>query len=90
MQTTEVVGYGFAVFNAHGWIEHNGDIPGYATVLVYLPERNATLVVMANSDEPAEHSAGQLATVVTEIATPDHVYRIIPPSMAATPDSSEG
>lgn len=70
------VGYGFAIFNAHGWIGHNGDIPGYATVTVYLPERDATLVVLVNSDVPEPHSAGQLATAVTEIATPDNVYRL--------------
>ena len=70
------VGYGFALFNTHGWLGHNGDIPGYATVVVYLAEQNATLVVLANSDEPEDHSAGQLATVVTAIATPDHVYNL--------------
>ena len=70
------VGYGFAIFNAHGWIGHNGDIPGYATVTVYLPERDATLVVMVNSDAPEPHSAGQIATVVTQLVTPEHVYRL--------------
>lgn len=80
LQTAEVipggVGYGFAIFNANGWIGHNGDIPGYTTVVAYLPERDATLVVMTNSDQPPDHAAGQLATVVTEIATPERVYRL--------------
>lgn len=70
------VGYGFALFNAHGWLGHNGDIPGYATVTVYLPERDATLVVMVNDDAPEPHSAGQIATVVTELVTPENVYRL--------------
>jgi D-alanyl-D-alanine carboxypeptidase len=70
------VGYGFAIFNAHGWIGHNGDIPGYATVTVYLPERDATVVVMVNSDAPEPHSAGQIATVITELVTPESVYRL--------------
>lgn len=77
--TSEVVpgvDYGFALFNAHGWIGHNGDIPGYATVTVYLPERDATLVVMVNTDAPDPHSAGQIATVVTELVTPENVYRL--------------
>lgn len=81
LQTTEIapgVGYGFAIFNVSGWIGHNGDIPGYTTVVVYLPERDATLVILANSDVPEKHSAGQLATAVTEIATPDHVYGLAP------------
>jgi D-alanyl-D-alanine carboxypeptidase len=91
LRTTEIVpglGYGFAMFNVHGWIGHNGDIPGYATVLVYLPERDATLVVLANSDVPESHSAGQLATVVTEIVTPDHPYQLGAPAPTATPDAA--
>ena len=83
VQTTAVVpggaGYGFAIMNANGWIGHNGDIPGYTTVVVYLPEHHATLVVMTNSDVPQDHAAGRLATVVTQIATPDAVYRLGPP-----------
>ena len=70
--------YAFAIFNVNGWIGHNGDIPGYATVSVYLPERDATLVVIANSDVPEPHSAGQLAYVVTSIATPEHLYELGP------------
>ena len=74
--TNPGVTYGFAIFNTHGWIGHNGDIPGYATVVVYLPEQDATLVVFANSDVPADHAAGQLATAVTSIVTPEHVYNL--------------
>jgi D-alanyl-D-alanine carboxypeptidase len=70
--------YDFAIFNAHGWLGHNGDIPGYATVVVYLPERDASLVVFTNSDVPEQHSAGQLAYDVTSIATPDHLYEVGP------------
>jgi D-alanyl-D-alanine carboxypeptidase len=70
------VAYAFAVFDSHGWIGHNGDIPGYTTVTVYLPEQDATLVVFANSDVPADHAAGQIATTVTSIVTPDHVYNL--------------
>jgi D-alanyl-D-alanine carboxypeptidase len=53
-------------------------IPGYTTVMVSLPERDATLVVMVDSDIPKPHAAGQLATDITSIATPDHVYQIGP------------
>ena len=70
------VTYSFAIFNTHGWLGHNGDIPGYTTVSVYLPEQDATLVVFANSDVPVEHAAGQIATAVTKVATPDHVYNL--------------
>ena len=67
-------GYSFAIFDTHGWIGHNGDIPGYTTVLVYLPERDATLAVSVNSDVPKDHAAGQIAKAVTAIVTPEHVY----------------
>jgi D-alanyl-D-alanine carboxypeptidase len=72
------IDYAFAIFSAQGWIGHNGDIPGYATVAMYLPERDATLVVIVNSDVPELHSAGQLAYDVTSIVTPDHVYELGP------------
>lgn len=72
------VDYAFAIFNAYGWIGHNGDIPGYATVAVHLPERDATLVVIANSDVPEPYAAGQLANVLTSIVTRDHIYELGP------------
>ena len=72
------VDYAFAIFNVHGWIGHNGDIPGYTTVAVYLPERDATLVVIANSDVPEPHAAGQLAYEITSLATPGHIYELGP------------
>jgi D-alanyl-D-alanine carboxypeptidase len=82
------VGYGFAVFNVQGWIGHNGDIPGCAIVAVYLPERDATLVVLTNSDVPEVHSAGRLATVVAEIVTPERPYQLGGDAPTATPDPS--
>lgn len=72
------VDYAFAIFDTHGWIGHNGDIPGYTTVTVYLPERDATMVVVTNSDVPASNPAGQIAFDVTSLATPDHVYALGP------------
>ena len=82
------VGYGFTIFDVHGWIGHNGDIPGYATVLVYLPERDATLVVLVNSDVPENHSAGVLATAVTELVTPESVYVLGASAPTQTPEPS--
>lgn len=72
------VDYAFAIFDAQGWLGHNGDIPGYATVAVHLPEKDATLVVFVNSDVPEPHSAGQIAYVVTRLVTPDNVYELGP------------
>lgn len=72
------VDYGFAIFDANGWLGHNGDIPGYTTVAVYLPDRDATLVVFVNTDIPEPHAAGQVAYAVTSLVTPDHVYELGP------------
>ncbi|MHC3004025.1 serine hydrolase domain-containing protein [Gordonia sp. GN26] len=72
------VDYAFTIFDADGWVGHNGELPGYTTVAVHLPERNATLVVSANSDHPQPSPAGQIAYDVTRIATPGHVYELGP------------
>ncbi len=81
------VNYDFAIFDVHSWVGHNGDIPGYATVVVYLPEQDATLVVFVNSDVPELHSAGQIAYDVTSIATPGHLYEVgpAPPELLREP-----
>jgi D-alanyl-D-alanine carboxypeptidase len=66
--------YDLTIFNVNGWLGRNGDIPGYTTVVVYLSERDASLVVFVNSDVPEQHSAGQIAYDVTSFVTPDDLY----------------
>jgi D-alanyl-D-alanine carboxypeptidase len=51
--------YDFAIGNDHGWLAHDGQIPGYNTQIAYLPKIDATIVVMANSDIAA--STGTIA-----------------------------
>lgn len=71
--------YGFTIFNEHGWIGHNGSLPGYTTVAVYLPDLDATLVVNATNDFPGAdgaNAAGRIARAVTSVVTPDHLYTI--------------
>jgi D-alanyl-D-alanine carboxypeptidase len=86
------VGYGLGLFNVAGWIGHNGSLPGYQTVTVYLPEQETTLVIMINTDiayQGGEPST-QLATAITEIISPDHVYRLSAAAPApATTSSTE-
>lgn len=72
-------GYGLGVFTVADWVGHNGSVPGYQTVATYLPQREMTLVVMVNTDVPVADRgdpSGVLATAITEVITPDHVYRI--------------
>ncbi|MFJ3669571.1 serine hydrolase domain-containing protein [Streptomyces sp. NPDC090106] len=69
-------GYGLGIFESGGWIGHNGSIPGYETVTVYLPSEKATLVLMINTDitYQGQEPSSLLARAITEIVTPDHVY----------------
>jgi D-alanyl-D-alanine carboxypeptidase len=68
--------YGLGLFDANGWIGHNGSIPGYETVTVYLPSQRATLVIMINTDSTVQgqEPSTLLARAITAIVTPDHVY----------------
>jgi D-alanyl-D-alanine carboxypeptidase len=42
--------YGIGLGKDHGWIGHNGEIPGYNTYLFYHPDLDAVVVVLVNSD----------------------------------------
>ncbi|MFI5430684.1 serine hydrolase domain-containing protein [Rhodococcus baikonurensis] len=69
-------GYGLGIFNINGWIGHNGSLPGYKTVAVYLPEKEMTLVVMVNSDVSGENTnlVGSLLTPITQLVSPGNIY----------------
>jgi D-alanyl-D-alanine carboxypeptidase len=72
-------GYGMGIFTVAGWIGHNGSVPGYQTVAVYLPERETTLVVMINTDTAVPGGGDPstvLATAITSVITPDNVYKL--------------
>ena len=71
-------GYGLGLFDIGGWIGHNGSLPGYQTVAVYLPEERTTLVILVNTDIPFDGAdpGTLLATAITTELTPEHVYTI--------------
>ncbi|MFJ5228358.1 serine hydrolase domain-containing protein [Kitasatospora sp. NPDC088391] len=71
-------GYGLGLFRVGGWVGHNGSLPGYETVTVYLPEQDATLVILLNTDviHDGNEPSTLFAKAVTEIATPGHVYEL--------------
>lgn len=68
--------YGLGIFETNGWIGHNGSLPGYETVTVYLPPQKATLVVMINTDilSGGQEPSTLVARAVTQVVTPDNVY----------------
>jgi D-alanyl-D-alanine carboxypeptidase len=68
-------GYGLGLFNSGGWIGHNGSLPGYKTVSVYLPEKDTTLVVFINTDIDGETDlTSALMVPITKLISPDNVY----------------
>ncbi|MFG2881968.1 serine hydrolase domain-containing protein [Streptomyces sp. NPDC048297] len=69
-------GYGLGIFDVQGWIGHNGSLPGYESLTVYLPSARATLVVLLNTD--IDHAGQEPSTLVgeavTKIVSPGHVF----------------
>ena len=45
--------YGIGLGKDHGWVGHNGEIPGYNTYLFYHPDLDAVVAVEVNSDIPS-------------------------------------
>ncbi|MEU8435795.1 serine hydrolase domain-containing protein [Streptomyces sp. NPDC029216] len=69
-------GYGLGIFDVQGWIGHNGSIPGYEVLPVYLPQAGATMVIVLNTDSRYENQEPStlFGQAVTAIVTPEHVY----------------
>ncbi|MFI8515045.1 serine hydrolase domain-containing protein [Streptomyces sp. NPDC085460] len=68
--------YGLGILDTNGWIGHNGSLPGYETVTVYLPSQKATLVLMLNTDSlsDGQEPSTLVARAVTGVITPENVY----------------
>jgi D-alanyl-D-alanine carboxypeptidase len=69
-------GYGLGIFNIGGWIGHNGSLPGYQTVAVYLPEKQTAMVVFLNTDieSQGQEPSTLVAKAITEVITPQNIY----------------
>ncbi|MFE5583872.1 serine hydrolase domain-containing protein [Kitasatospora sp. NPDC056531] len=87
------VTYGFGLFDNNGWIGHNGSMPGFESVAVYLPDARSTLVMLLNTDVLYQGSepSSLFANEITKIISPKNVYSV-PPATAApsTPGSTSG
>ncbi|MGW7825082.1 serine hydrolase domain-containing protein [Streptomyces puniciscabiei] len=70
--------YGLAILNGNGWVGHQGDIPGYSSLALYLPDMKATLVVLTNSDiaQADRAPSAALGQAVTKTVTPKNVYTL--------------
>ncbi|MFD8717477.1 serine hydrolase domain-containing protein [Streptomyces sp. NPDC059629] len=72
-------GYGLGIFDVQGWIGHNGSLPGYEALTVYLPSTRTTVAVLLNTDvnyrgtiEPST----VFGQAITRIISPDHVFNL--------------
>ena len=87
-------GYGLGIFNVQGWIGHNGSLPGYESLTIYLPEADATLVVLLNTDilDDGIEPSTLFGQAITEIVSPDHVFNlpqpVAPPKSSPSPSTS--
>ncbi|MFF9062008.1 serine hydrolase domain-containing protein [Streptomyces sp. NPDC014882] len=74
-------GYGLGIFDVQGWIGHNGSLPGYQSLTVYLPSAQATLVVVLNTDVnyKNEEPSTLFGEAITKIISPDHVFNLPTP-----------
>ena len=60
--------YLFALGSDHGWLGHEGSIPGFNTDVQYLPARNATIVVLANTDISNAQGHSPVSTIFSALA----------------------
>ncbi|WP_330300995.1 serine hydrolase domain-containing protein [Streptomyces sp. NBC_00503] len=78
IQALPDAGYGLGIFKIAGWVGHNGSLPGYGSLTVYLPESKATMVVLLNTDISYEGSEPStvFGEAITRAITPHHVFTL--------------
>ena len=55
--------YGIGLGKDHGWVGHNGEIPGFNTYLFYHPQLEAVVAVEVNSDIPSGKCPKEVPTM---------------------------
>ena len=53
-------GYGLGIMDWTGWLGHAGAIFGYSTWMLHHPEKDATVVVLANRGETQQEFASAI------------------------------
>lgn len=66
--------YGLAIGKAGGWLHHQGEMPGYNAFACYLPEKDAVMVVLCNSNIPWDQlgPAARIFKAVSDVVTPQY------------------
>lgn len=72
---TETKKYGLGIGFDQGWLGHTGELPGHNVGMYYLPTKDATMVVMVNSDIPTNDvgPASALLRSLITVVTPENV-----------------
>jgi D-alanyl-D-alanine carboxypeptidase len=71
--------YAFAIGTDHGWLAHDGEIPGFNAQLAYYPARDITIIVLTNSDivkpptAPGPTPAPVIFSALGAVMTPGNV-----------------
>ncbi|MEU0007334.1 serine hydrolase domain-containing protein [Streptomyces sp. NPDC006314] len=71
-------GYGLGIFNVEGWVGHNGSLPGYESLTIYLPATRTTVVVLLNTDidHDNEEPSTLFGQAITQIVSPRHIFNL--------------
>ena len=68
------VGYGEGIIEAGSFCGHGGDLFGFNSQMLYLPQRDATIVISVNKTDPyADPLADAIARDIVAILFPEHV-----------------
>lgn len=89
-------GYGLGVFDIAGWVGHNGSLPGYQSLTLYLPAEQTSMVVLVNSDidDQGQALSTRFGQAITSVITPRNVFTLtetapppaaVPPATTPTP-----
>jgi D-alanyl-D-alanine carboxypeptidase len=79
------VGYGLGIMDVAGFVGHNGAIYGYSTWVLYDPESQGSLVVLANRGELTTEYAAAIAVDIIELLFPGRIEAALAAPTPGTP-----
>jgi D-alanyl-D-alanine carboxypeptidase len=65
------LGYGMGITNINGFLGHDGAIVGYGSLVLYLPRRRATIVLLGNSNDNANPNPLPIGLAVAAYLFPE-------------------
>jgi D-alanyl-D-alanine carboxypeptidase len=79
------VSYGLGIMDVAGFVGHNGAIYGYSTWVLYDPESQGSLVVLANRGELTTEYAAPIAVDIIELLYPGRIEAAMATPASGTP-----